>query len=204
MHTSKGSLSVRLDYEGNISGGTQALKDLRVGARAEDHPMAHQTLLRLWTNRIPEDQSFRTSAKLTTLLQPNLNLWHDVAQLDVPKDSIAVGKSWKVTKRPVTLDYLFGFDAEQSCELSCEYLGSYQEGNRLIGVVRVLGSLSEGSTPKVSYGKFSGLALIDGQNRQLLDLMLRCDARKRTTGPNALGNYVTIDGVMQLRLKRSS
>jgi S1-C subfamily serine protease len=204
MNTSRGSLTVRLDYEGMTSGGTQPIKDPRIGARADDRPIAHQTLQRWWSNRIPDDQTFQSGStmKLPQLLQPNLNRWHDLAQLDVPKEVVPVGKVWKVKERPVTLDYLFGCDSDQPCNLSCEYLGCYQEGSRLIGVVRVQGSIADPATNNTKYGKFSGLALIDGNSRQLLDMMIRCDVRKRTTGPNITNGAVSVDGDMQLRLQR--
>lgn len=202
MNTSRGSLTVRLDYEGLTSGGNQAIKDIRIGARADDRPIAHQTLQRWWSNRVPDDQPLQSSMKLPVLLQPNLNRWHDLAQLDVPKEVVPVGKVWKVKERPVTLDYLFGFDADQPCNLSCEYLGCYQEGSRLIGVIRVQGNIADPATANTKYGKFSGLALIDGNSRQLLDMMIRCDVRKRTNGPNIMSGTISVDGDMQLRLQR--
>ena len=202
MNTSRGSLTVRLDYEGLTSGGNQAIKEIRIGARADDRPIAHQTLQRWWANRIPEDQPLQTSIKLPEVLQSNLNRWHDLAQLDVPKEVVPVGKAWKVKERPVTLDYLFGFDADQPCNLSCEYLGCYQEGSRLIGVVRVQGAIADPAATSAKYGKFSGLALIDGNSRQLLDMMIRCDVRKRTNGPNIMSGTISVDGDMQLRLQR--
>ena len=136
------------------------------------------------------------------VLQSNLNRWHDLAQLDVPKEIVPVGKTWKVKESPVTLDYLFGCDVDQPCNLSCEYLGCYQEGSRLIGVVRVQGAIADPAATSAKYGKFSGLALIDGNSRQLLDMMIRCDVRKRTNGPNIMSGTISVDGDMQLRLQR--
>ncbi|HQR06010.1 MAG TPA: trypsin-like peptidase domain-containing protein [Gemmatales bacterium] len=201
-HATKGSYSLRLDYEGMTSGGTQTLKDLRVGGRIDDRPYPHKVLQRIWSNRVTEEDVSQSSSKLTSLLKANLNHWHDLAQLDVPKEPIAVGAVWKVPQRLVTLDFLFGFDAHQQTNLSCEYLGSFQEGARLIGVIRLQGTMADGSAPNTKYGKVSGLALIDGNSRQLLDLMLRGDVRKTTTGPNVLGGSARVDGVMQLRLQR--
>jgi len=204
VNTNRGSLAVRLDYEVNTSGGTQPLKNLRVGARADDRPLAHQTLQQIWSNRISEEGDPQASRKLTAVLQTNLNRWHDLAQLDIPNEKIAVGKTWKVKQRPVTLDYLFGFDGDQSSSLSCEYLGSFKEGNRLIGAIRIQGDIGEAQNLNAKYGKFSGIALVEANSRQLLDMMLRCDVRKRTTGSNALRSPISVDGVMQLRLQRSS
>ncbi|MFT3878391.1 MAG: hypothetical protein QM703_01885 [Gemmatales bacterium] len=164
--------------------------------------MPHKTLQRLWADRIPEDETSQPSMKLTSLLKNSLNHWHDLAQLDVPKTKITVGTNWKVPQRTVMLDYLFGADGEQQANLSCEYLGSFQEGTRLIGVIRLQGTLAGNDNPNAKYGKFSGLALIDGNSRQLLDMMLRCDLRKSTTGANALGGTIGLDGLMQLRLQR--
>lgn len=203
LHTARGSLAIRMDYEALVSGGKQALKDLRVGARASDRPMPHKLLQRYWANRVPpDDENDQSAAKLTTLLKTSLNRWHDLAQLDVPKEAIKVGAVWKVPQRPVTLDYLFGFDDEQPSNLSCEYLGSYQDGSKLIGVIRLQGTMADTAKPDAKFGKYSGLALIDGNSRQLLDMMLRCDVRKRTTGANMIEGGVSVDGVMQLRLQR--
>lgn len=204
MNTSRGSLAVRLDYESTTSGGKETLKDtLKVGARVNETALPHQALLqRFWLNRMDDNETYASTLKMTNLLKGNLNGWHDLAQLNIPKETLTVGKSWKLPARPVTIDYLFGFDAEQQCTLQCEYLGSYGDGNKLIGVIRVQGDLVDPSSKNVSFGKLSGLALVDGSTRQLLDFMIRCDARKRTTGPSTAEANSSIEGDMQLRLQR--
>jgi hypothetical protein len=203
VNTSRGSLGVRLDYESTTLGGKEVLKDtLKVGARINEQALPHQSLLqRFWTNRRDENESFSLPLKLPNVLRDNLNGWHDLAQLNIPRDTLTVGKSWKLPPRPVTIDYLFGFDAEQQCTLQCEYLGSYGDGSKLIGVIRILGDVVDPSTKNVSYGKLSGLALVDGTTRQLLDFMIRCDARKRTTGSSTVEANSSIEGGMQLRLQ---
>ncbi len=203
MNTSRGAVGLRLDYESTTSGGKEPLKELKVGVRANEEPLPHQALLQqFWTNRMEDNETYATSMKISKMLRGNLNGWHDLAQLNIPKESLTVGKSWKVPVRPVTVDYLFGFDAQQQCTLQCEYLGSFGQGSQLIGVIRVQGDIVDPSNNNASFGKLSGLALVDGSNRQLLDFMIRCDARKRTTGPSTLDANSSIEGFMQLRLQR--
>lgn len=203
LHTARGTISLRMDYEAIVSGGNQNLKDLRAGARANDRALPHKLLQQYWASRVPPEEEYaQSNVKLTSLLKTSLNRWHDLAQLDIPKEQVPVGTVWKVPQRPVTLDYLFGFEQELPSDLSCEYLGSYQEGNKLIGVIRLQGTVSEKASNGAKFGKYSGLALIDGNNRQLLDLMLRCDVRKRVTGTIIIEGSASVDGVMQLRLQR--
>lgn len=206
VHTSRGSYTTRVDYASTTAGEKSALKDLRVGAKYDDHSIAHQSLQRMWINRIPEEESYaqnQNGVKLTSALKENLNQWHDLAQLNIPKETVELGKSWKVAARTVMLDYLFGYDPNQLCTLNCEYIGSFTEGSRTIGVLRLQGSMADASSPNTPFGKVTGLALIDGASRQMLDFMLRCDARKRTTSGNSrVGSSPSIDGVMQLRLQK--
>lgn len=204
LHTNRGSFSIRMDYEALASGGTQPVKDLRVGVRANEQPLPHKLLLhRYWTNRVPPEEEYSSgSPKLASLMKTSLNRWHDVAQLDVSKEAIPVGTVWKLSQRPVTLDYLFGFEPEQPSNITCEYLGSFQEGSRLIGVIRLQGTIGTGNNAAAKFGKYSGLALIDGNSRQLLDLMLRCELRKRVAGAIMIEGANSVDGVMQLRLQR--
>jgi hypothetical protein len=202
MNTSRGSLTIKLDYQSNTAGGNQALKELKVGARYEDRTMPHSSLQRLRQNRQGEDETFKSPVKLTDALKKNLNQWHDAGALGAPREKLVVGKTWKANSHSVTLDYLFGYDADQQLNLSCEYLGAYVDGSKTIGVVRMQGEISEqGQKP---HSKCSGLALIDGETRQLIDFMLRADGRKRTSGPVSIDSSASIEGVMQLRLQRKS
>lgn len=203
MNTSRGSLTVKIDYQSTTNGGNQALKELKVGARYDEKALPHVALQRLWQNRQGDEGTYQPSVKLTDALKNNLNQWHETGLLNAPADKLVVGKTWKTTPRKVTLDYLFGFDADQLIDLQCEYLGAYTEGSKNIGVVRLHGSITEPSQSQ-KYGKCSGLALIDGDTRQLLDLMLRADSRKRTVGPNSIDSNCGIEGVMQLRLQRKN
>lgn len=199
-----GSYSTRIDYAATTQGAQQALKDLHVGAKINDRSLPHQYLQQYWSTRIPDDEVYsRNGLKLTTALKSNLNQWHDLSQLNVPTETIKPGKSWKLSARPVVMDYLVGFDANQQCSMTCEYLGAYTDNSRLIGVIRIQGDVSDISMKGTPYAKVAGLALIDGTSRQLIDLMIRCDARKRATGGNSrLGSSPSIDGTMQLRLQR--
>lgn len=202
----QGGTSVRMDYAATTTGKNQPLKDLRIGAKAGDRAFSHQTLNRLWQNRIGENDIISQGVKLSTMLTGNLGQWQAIAQLNVPRDSVPVGKSWKLQPQSVFLDYLFGYDAEQQCRLSCEYLGAYEETGNLVGVIRVHGDITDTKEQKTPYGKLSGLALIDGKTRQLIDFMLRCDARKKVSSGNSSGTlpdpYPSIEGVMQLRMQR--
>lgn len=204
MNSTRGSAAIRLNFEGNVSGGTKPLLEFKLSANASDRPFSLEALQRCWISRASNEDSVESTSKLIHLLKPSINQWHDLAQLDIPNEALKVGKTWKAATHPVTLDYIYGCEAEQQGTLSCEYLGSYQEDGKTLGVIRLIGDLLDKSSPKDIYGKCTGLALIDAGTRQVVDFMIRCDARKRTTGTSMLEESVNLEGVMQLRLQRKS
>jgi S1-C subfamily serine protease len=202
LNSRGGQRNCRLDYEATTAGGKTAIKDYKVGARVEDQAIPHQYLTsQLWTNRMDESDTYAGGLKMANLLKANFNSWHAVSDLQLPKEALAVGKSWKTTARTVTVDYLYGFDNDTKCTFQCDYLGSYGEGSKLIGVVRVQGEVTD-SNSNASAGRISGLALIDGNTREMLDLMIRCDIRKRASGNSTLDASTSMEGFMQLRLQR--
>ncbi|HMO37305.1 MAG TPA: hypothetical protein PKA06_14800, partial [Gemmatales bacterium] len=196
--------TTNLDYEAKTSGGHNPLQDLRVGARVEDQFIPHQDLVRqIWPSRMDDSDTYASGLKIDKMLRGNLNSWHTLADLNLPVGALTPGQTWKLNPKQVFLDYLYGFDPEQNCILQGDYLGSYRKDNQQIGVVRLQGEITDGRGNNKPVGRIAGLALLDGNNRRVLEVIIRCDVSKQVSGTTMLDPTSSIEGFMQLRLQNA-